>query len=330
MRKGDVISATAIAIVAVSIKPIRQLVKNTLRKVIVIPLSSLTRVIGAAPLAFMRHRSWESQNLPSCASHASAYSTLVPGLAGRTDPPAAHNLATTSDPQSHTESSSSDEYSPRSSDSHSPDFVTGLGYANSVHVESRSTFEITPLPPSPIYVHENASLDATSNNVEREGALTNGPTVVTRRVNTAPPDPFNHPTTFDQSHASHGPNQSDLESALNNENERARLRAECRARGRVRGRARGRGRRGRGRGRGKVYGSGNASDVIGNQHDPDVMENDEDGDGLVTCVRCGASGHYAGDCERPFGPVRRTWPIGLKALARRLRVQADEPVVWCD
>lgn len=49
-----------------------------------------------------------------------------------------------------------------------------------------------------------------------------------------------------------------------------------------------------------------------------------------TCMRCGAGGHRARGCKGPFAPISRFWPIGLQALARRLREDNDIPIEWRD
>lgn len=106
------------------------------------------------------------------------------------------------------------------------------------------------------------------------------------------------------------------------------------------GRARrGRGRRGRGRGRRgrareRVQGNIELVQKVEKSDRNDCPREDTMDDQevveFVTCVRCGHIGHFATDCTGPFGPLRRSWTIGLQALGRRLRAEAGIPVVWCD
>lgn len=339
MRKENVVGVTAVAIVVVSLRPVRQMVKSMFRKVLVVPLSSsIKAAMRVMPSILLPHESDRNTCCHACCAQAYSITTFNHG--SRASPTVATRIVTDEGRSlSHSEPLSSDELSDRLSHNDPPNSLQELSCV--VNVEPRSTSEMpTLLPSTNPRLAQPPVNKTTSTDVEPKGARENGQNVTTRRAHVSPSASLEQPEFLDLPNPSHVPSRLESVNGQNDESGLVRLRGEWRGRGRDRGRDRGRGhgfgQRGRGRGRrqgkGRGFGFRNTAspDMTGSQHDVQNAENSEDGDGLVTCVKCGAKGHYAGECEHPFGPVRRTWPIGLKALARRLRMQVGEPIIWCD
>lgn len=339
MRRENVIGVTAVAIVVVSIRPVRQMVKSLFRRVFVIPFSSFKAVMSEVPSGILQDQSYQQNGTRCCTCRAHRHPTVRRDHENRASPSVSVQFVLTEDSRSRFEPTPYDERSRRLSQNEPRNGIEGFGCINLVNAEPRSNLgmESSSSSTRSVQAQSQSPMDANmSSNLEYTGDPNDGPTLMMNRGDMASSAPFQQRPDLDGNSSSPGPSSPESTSDQSHEFVSVRVRGEWRGRGRSRGRGsgrRGRGSgRGRGRGRGKDNGSANTrfSDTVGSHHDLGDVQIDEDKDGLVTCVRCGVRGHYAGECERPFGPVRRTWPIGLKALARRLRIQAEEPIVWCD
>lgn len=78
--------------------------------------------------------------------------------------------------------------------------------------------------------------------------------------------------------------------------------------------------RGRGRGCRRSFGRGRGGRALGRGR----------GGRVGICLRCREQGHYAAECNKPFAPMLKTWPIRMKMIGCRIRADANVAIAWSD